>query len=105
MPYRPRHRSAPTSASRCDREVPHGRGEQEGGRHRAGGAQANEAADDGGRQQEDDDGKLLAVGSADKTIRLWSIANPARPVQVAAPLTGPAGYDYVPGVPYRAPCS
>ena len=28
------------------------------------------------------DGKLLAVGSADKTIRLWSIANPARPVQV-----------------------
>ena len=35
---------------------------------------------------------MLAVGSADKTIRLWSIANPARPVQVGAPLTGPAGY-------------
>jgi hypothetical protein len=120
-----------------------------------GGAQAKEAADDGGRQQEDDDGKLLAVGSADKTIRLWSIPNPARPVQVGAPLIGPAGYVwglafspdgttmaagvtdgtgwlwdvspgaaeaqvcanlgqpltraewnvYVPGVPYRAPCS
>ena len=38
------------------------------------------------------DGTLLAVGSADKTIRLWSIASPARPVQVGAPLTGPAGY-------------
>jgi hypothetical protein len=63
----------------------------EGGRHRAEGAQAKEAADDG-RRQENDDGKLLTVGSADKTIRLWSIANPARPVQIGAPLTGPAGY-------------
>jgi len=38
------------------------------------------------------DSGLLAVGSADKTVRLWDVADPARPVQLGAPLTGPSGY-------------
>jgi WD40 repeat protein len=38
------------------------------------------------------DSKLLAVGSADKTVRLWNVAEPAHPVQIGAPLTGPSGY-------------
>jgi WD40 repeat protein len=38
------------------------------------------------------DSKILAVGSADKTVRLWNVAQPAHPVQIGAPLTGPSGY-------------
>ena len=38
------------------------------------------------------DSKILAVGSADKTVRLWDVAAPARPVELGAPLTGPSGY-------------
>jgi len=38
------------------------------------------------------DSHLLAVGSADKTVLLWDVANPARPVELGAPLTGPSGY-------------
>jgi WD40 repeat protein len=38
------------------------------------------------------DSKILAVGSADKTVRLWNLARPAHPVQIGAPLTGPSGY-------------
>ncbi|MGD0702341.1 MAG: helix-turn-helix domain-containing protein [Trebonia sp.] len=38
------------------------------------------------------DSKMLAVGSADKTVRLWNVARPAHPVQIGAPLTGPSGY-------------
>ena len=35
---------------------------------------------------------LLAIGSADKTVRLWNVADPAYAVPVGAPLTGPTGY-------------
>ena len=35
-------------------------------------------------------GQLLAAGSADKTVRLWSVADPAKPVSEGKPLTGPA---------------
>ena len=38
------------------------------------------------------DSKILAVGSADKTVRLWNVAQPAHPAQIGAPLTGPSGY-------------
>jgi WD40 repeat protein len=40
------------------------------------------------------DGNLLAVGSADKTVRLWSVRDPARPAPLGPPLTGPASYVY-----------
>jgi len=40
------------------------------------------------------DGLTLAVGSADKTVRLYDVANPARPRPIGAPLTGPTGYVY-----------
>jgi WD domain, G-beta repeat len=35
---------------------------------------------------------LLAVGSADKTVRLWNVSDHAHPALVGAPLTGPTGY-------------
>jgi WD40 repeat protein len=38
------------------------------------------------------DSKILAVGSADKAVHLWDVADTARPVPLAAPLTGPSGY-------------
>ena len=38
------------------------------------------------------DSKVLAVGSADKTVRLWNVAQPAHPSQIGPPLTGPSGY-------------
>jgi WD40 repeat protein len=38
------------------------------------------------------DSTMLAVGSADKTVRLWNVAKPAYPVQIGVPLTGPSGY-------------
>ena len=37
-------------------------------------------------------GRLLAVGSADKTVRLWSVADPSRPVPLGRPLAGPTSY-------------
>jgi WD40 repeat protein/transcriptional regulator with XRE-family HTH domain len=37
-------------------------------------------------------GKTLAVGSADQTVHLWDVADPARPRALGAPLTGPEGY-------------
>jgi WD40 repeat protein len=37
------------------------------------------------------DRKILAVGSADKTVHLWDVADPAHPALLAAPLTGPSG--------------
>jgi WD40 repeat protein len=40
------------------------------------------------------DGRLLAVGSADKAIRLWDVSDPARPHRIGPMLTGPAGYVY-----------
>lgn len=38
------------------------------------------------------DSKTLAIGSADKTVRLWNVAKPARPAPIGVPLTGPSGY-------------
>ncbi len=38
------------------------------------------------------DGRTLAVGSADKTVRLWDVTDPAHPVRLGQPLTGPSGY-------------
>ena len=38
------------------------------------------------------DGKTLAAGSADDTVRLWDVADPARPAPLGRPLTGAAGY-------------
>jgi WD40 repeat protein len=37
---------------------------------------------------------VLAVGSADRTVRLWNIADPAHPQPLGPPLTGPASYVY-----------
>ena len=39
-------------------------------------------------------GQVLAVGSADKTVRLWSVADPGRPTPLGPPLTGPSSYVY-----------
>ena len=36
------------------------------------------------------DGATLAAGSADKTVRLWDVSDPAHPVTLGKPLTGPA---------------
>jgi WD40 repeat protein len=38
------------------------------------------------------DSRLLAVGTADKTVWLWNVSDPARPAQAGTPLTGPTGY-------------
>lgn len=38
------------------------------------------------------DSTMLAVGSADKTVHLWDVANPAHPVLLGPALTGPSGY-------------
>jgi WD40 repeat protein len=40
------------------------------------------------------DGQTLAAASADGLTRLWSVRDPARPVPLGAPLTGPASYAY-----------
>ncbi len=37
-------------------------------------------------------GSVLAAASADDLIRLWSVADPARPVLLGRPLAGPASY-------------
>ncbi len=34
------------------------------------------------------------MGSADRTVRLWNVADLARPARLGRPLTGPAGYVY-----------
>lgn len=39
-------------------------------------------------------GHTLAVGSADRDIRLWDVANPARHYRIGRTLTGPSGYVY-----------
>jgi WD40 repeat protein len=40
------------------------------------------------------DGRVLAVGSADKSVRLYDVTDPANPAQLGEPLTGPANYVY-----------
>jgi WD40 repeat protein/transcriptional regulator with XRE-family HTH domain len=40
------------------------------------------------------DGQTLAAASADGLTRLWSVRDPARPVPLGPPLTGPASYAY-----------
>ena len=35
------------------------------------------------------DGATLAAGSTDKTVRLWDVSDPAHPVALGQPLTGP----------------
>ncbi|MBA2890074.1 hypothetical protein [Nonomuraea soli] len=37
------------------------------------------------------DGRLLAAGNASGTTRIWQITDPARPIQLGAPLAGPDG--------------
>ena len=37
-------------------------------------------------------GHVLAAASADDKTRLWSVADPSRPVSLGAPLTGPGSY-------------
>ena len=37
---------------------------------------------------------MLAVGSADRDVRLWDVSDPARPHRIGPVLTGPAGYVY-----------
>jgi len=37
------------------------------------------------------DKRILASGSGDKTVRLWDMTNPQRPVPLGTPLTGPTG--------------
>jgi WD40 repeat protein len=39
-------------------------------------------------------GHLLAVGSADRDVRLWDISDPARPHRIGPVLAGPSGYVY-----------
>ena len=38
------------------------------------------------------DGRTLAAASADDTVRLWNVADPARARPLGRPLTGPTGY-------------
>lgn len=40
------------------------------------------------------DGTVLAVGSADKSVRLYDIRDPAHPTLLTPPLTGPSNYVY-----------
>jgi hypothetical protein len=37
------------------------------------------------------DGRILAAGSADRTVWLWNLTNPAHPTPLGQPLTGPPG--------------
>jgi WD40 repeat protein len=52
------------------------------------------------------DGKILATSGDDGTLRLWSLADPARPRQLAVvPDSGTYVYTtFVPGLTYRPPC-
>ena len=38
------------------------------------------------------DGRTVAAASTDNLTRLWDVADPARPVLLGRPLTGPASY-------------
>ena len=40
------------------------------------------------------DGRIMAAGSADETIRLWTVTNPVKPVAAGQPLTGDTGAVY-----------
>ena len=40
------------------------------------------------------DGHTLAIGSADRDIRLWNVTDPAHPQRTGPVLTGPSGYVY-----------
>jgi WD40 repeat protein len=40
----------------------------------------------------DPSGRVLAAGSADNTVRLWDVADPAHPVPLGVPLRGPDNY-------------
>ena len=52
---------------------------------------------------------MLAAGVTDGTVHLWDVSPGAAESQVCAnlgqPLTRAEWNVYVPGVPYRAPCS
>jgi WD40 repeat protein len=37
---------------------------------------------------------MLAVGSADKTVRLWDLSDPRHPTSLGGPLTGATNYVY-----------
>ena len=54
-------------------------------------------------------GGMVAAGSADGTVRLWDTTTPTAEAAVCAnagqPLTSLEWDNYVPGRPYRAPCS
>ncbi len=54
-------------------------------------------------------GGMVAAGSADGTVRLWDTSASAGAAAACAdpgqPITRLAWDDYVPGQPYRAPCS